>query len=112
MKAVFDLPVAAHRMRNPRGIRRQGADVVAPLTARFCADGPLALDDHEAHVEALWLSVASLDMRVGTDIHRHRFETLQHASRVIGDWIQFYNDQRPHQALEMKTPAEAFALAA
>ena len=24
-------------------------------------------------------------------IHRHRFETLQHASRVIGDWIQFYN---------------------
>ena len=23
--------------------------------------------------------------------HRHRFETLQHASRVIGDWIGFYN---------------------
>jgi putative transposase len=45
-------------------------------------------------------------------VHRHRFETLQHASRVIGDWIQFYNDKRPHQALGMKTPAEAFALAA
>jgi putative transposase len=44
--------------------------------------------------------------------HRHRFETLQHASRVIGDWISFYNTQRPHQALGMKTPAEAFALAA
>ncbi|MCK6377060.1 integrase core domain-containing protein [uncultured Zoogloea sp.] len=45
-------------------------------------------------------------------IHRHRFETLQHASRVIGDWVQFYNHQRPHQALEMTTPVEAFALAA
>lgn len=45
-------------------------------------------------------------------VHRHRFETLQHASRVIGDWIGFYNNQRPHQALGMKTPAEAFALAA
>jgi len=45
-------------------------------------------------------------------VHRHRFETLQHASRVISDWIQFYNHQRPHQALKMKTPAEAFALAA
>lgn len=45
-------------------------------------------------------------------IHRHRFETLQHASRAISDWIQFYNHQRPHQALEMKTPAEAFASAA
>lgn len=45
-------------------------------------------------------------------VHRHRFETLQHASRVIGDWIRFYNTRRPHQALGMKTPAEAFALAA
>ena len=44
--------------------------------------------------------------------HRHRFETLQHASRVIGDWIQFYNHKRPHQALKMQTPAAAFALAA
>lgn len=45
-------------------------------------------------------------------VHRHRFESLQHASRVIGDWIHFYNRRRPHQALGMKTPAEAFALAA
>ena len=44
-------------------------------------------------------------------VHRHRFETLQHASRVIGDWISFYNQKRPHQALGMKTPAEAYALA-
>jgi len=44
--------------------------------------------------------------------HRHRFESLQHASRTIGDWIGFYNNRRPHQALGMKTPAEAFALAA
>ncbi len=44
--------------------------------------------------------------------HRQRFETLQHASRVIGDWIQFYNQKRPHQALKMKTPAQAYAEAA
>jgi putative transposase len=24
-------------------------------------------------------------------VHRHRFENLQHASRVIGDWIGFCN---------------------
>ncbi|WP_429103345.1 integrase core domain-containing protein [Aeromonas veronii] len=41
--------------------------------------------------------------------HRQRFETLQHASRVIGDWIQFYNQRRPHQALKMKTPSQAYA---
>lgn len=44
--------------------------------------------------------------------HRHRFESLQHASRVIGDWISFYNNQRPHQSLAMKTPAMTYVLAA
>lgn len=39
-------------------------------------------------------------------------ETLQHASRVLGDWIHFYNRKRPPQALRMKIPAVAFALAA
>jgi putative transposase len=41
-------------------------------------------------------------------VYRRRFETLQHASRVIADWIQFYNHRRPNQALKMETPAEAF----
>ena len=45
-------------------------------------------------------------------VHRHRFETIQHANRVIAGWIQFYNNQRPHQALGMRTPAEQFKLAA
>ena len=30
-------------------------------------------------------------------VHRQRFECLVHASRAIGDWIQFYNHRRPHQ---------------
>lgn len=45
-------------------------------------------------------------------VHRHRFENLAHASRTIGDWIQFYNHKRPHQALAMCTPKAAFKLAA
>lgn len=45
-------------------------------------------------------------------VHRHRFESIQHATRVIADWISFYNNRRPHQALAMRTPAKAFRLAA
>ena len=46
-------------------------------------------------------------------VHRHQFETLQHASRVIADWIGLYNRRRPRLALSMKPPpAEASALAA
>jgi putative transposase len=47
-------------------------------------------------------------------VHRDRFEAQQHVSRVIGEWIRFYNTRRPHphQALGMKTPAMTYALAA
>ncbi|MFT3815883.1 MAG: integrase core domain-containing protein [Acidovorax sp.] len=45
-------------------------------------------------------------------VHRSRFESLQHASRLIVDWIPFYSHRRSHQDLSMRTPAEAFALAA
>ena len=45
-------------------------------------------------------------------VHRQRFDSIQHATRAIGDWIRFYNNHRPHQALAMRTPAEAFRLAA
>ncbi|WP_211159983.1 integrase core domain-containing protein [Aromatoleum aromaticum] len=43
--------------------------------------------------------------------HRHRFETLQHASRITGDWIASYSNRRPRRAVGMKTPAESRALA-
>jgi putative transposase len=29
-------------------------------------------------------------------VHRHPFETQQHPSRVIREWIRFYNTRRPH----------------
>ncbi|PTM75589.1 integrase core domain-containing protein [Cereibacter johrii] len=45
-------------------------------------------------------------------VHRQRFDSLQNAARAIGDWIAFYNHRRPHQALDMRTPADAFASAA
>lgn len=45
-------------------------------------------------------------------VHRQRFKSLAHATRAIGDWIQFYNHRRPHQALAMRMPNEAFKLAA
>lgn len=41
-------------------------------------------------------------------VHRQRFENLQHASRVISDWIGFYNQRRPHQALKMMSPQTAY----
>ncbi|WP_421780370.1 integrase core domain-containing protein [Falsirhodobacter deserti] len=38
--------------------------------------------------------------------------SIQHAARAIAGWVQFYYTRRPHQALAMQTPAEAFKAAA
>ena len=43
---------------------------------------------------------------------RNGWQQIEERDRAIGDWIGFYNHQRPHQALAMRTPAEAYALAA
>ena len=32
------------------------------------------------------------------------------AERVIGEWIDFYNTERPHSALDGQTPAEAYGI--
>jgi putative transposase len=43
-------------------------------------------------------------------VHRQRFETLQHVSQVLGDWIVFYNQKHPYQAMKMKTPNQVFEM--
>nr|WP_245615370.1 integrase core domain-containing protein [Curvibacter gracilis] len=41
------------------------------------------------------------------------YRSTKSAPKVqIADWISWYNHRRPHQALKMKTLAEAYALAA
>ena len=38
-------------------------------------------------------------------VWQHRFGSLEEARRVIGKWIEHYNDERPHSSLKYKTPA-------
>lgn len=45
-------------------------------------------------------------------VYHHRFENIRHAERIISNWIDFYNKERPHQSLGMKSPEESFRLAA
>ena len=45
-------------------------------------------------------------------IYLHRFESIKHAQIVLANWIRFYNEERPHQSLGMKTPSNSFKLVA
>ncbi len=42
------------------------------------------------------------------EVYLHSYETTKAARESIGAWIDFYNNRRPHQALDYKTPAEAY----
>ena len=39
-------------------------------------------------------------------VWQNRFENIEEARRVIGRWISWYNDERPHESLGYKSPVE------
>ena len=43
-------------------------------------------------------------------LHRPSFEALRHPSRSTSGLFGFYNPQRPHDAMDMQTPAEVYVL--
>jgi hypothetical protein len=53
-------------------------------------------------IERLWRSLKY------EAIYLHELTDGFKAERVIGEWIGFYNTERPHSALAGQTPAEAY----
>jgi transposase InsO family protein len=41
----------------------------------------------------------------------HLFASMSRAQAAVDEWVQFYNTQRPHQSLDMATPADRFGRA-
>ena len=60
-----------------------------------------ALDN--VFVERLWRSVKY------ENIYPHNYETPREAERGLADYFEFYNHERPHQALGYRTPAAAYS---
>jgi len=53
-------------------------------------------------VERLWCRVKY------ECVYLNAFESVAEAARKIKDYFWFYNNQRPHQSLNYKTPAEVY----
>jgi putative transposase len=51
-------------------------------------------------VERLWRSLKY------EEVYLNPYENIKHARESIAKWIDFYNNGRPHQALDYRTPAE------
>lgn len=54
-------------------------------------------------IERLWRSLKY------EAVYLHEMTDGFAAERIIGEWIAFYNTERPHSALDGATPAEAYA---
>lgn len=68
---------------------------------RISMDGKgRALDN--IFVERLWRSVKY------EDIYPKGYETLKEVRQGLKKYFQFYNEKRPHQGLEYRTPAEVY----
>jgi putative transposase len=53
-------------------------------------------------IERLWRSLKY------EEVFLKAYATVAEARRGIGGWLSFYNEERPHQALEYRTPREVF----
>ena len=53
-------------------------------------------------IERLWRSLKY------EAVYLHELTDGFKAERIIGEWIDFYNTERPHSALDGQTPAEAY----
>jgi len=68
---------------------------------RLSMDGKGAWRDN-VFVERVWRSVKY------EEVYLKAYESVGHARRSIGDYINLFNQRRPHSSLEDRTPDEAY----
>lgn len=80
---------------------QEWCDVLIQNNIEISMDGKGRWADN-IYIERFWRSI-KYEM-----IHLHSFETVEAARRAIGKYIEFYNNIRPHQALNYQTPNEVY----
>ncbi|CAM2156505.1 transposase [Paraburkholderia tropica] len=76
-------------------------DAVLNRGIKLSMDGKGAWRDN-VFVERVWRSVKY------EEVYLKAYESVSHARRSIGDYINLYNQRRPHSSLEDRTPDEAY----
>jgi putative transposase len=87
-----------------QGVQFTSADFLEALErrgVRVSMDGKGRFLDN-IFIERLWRSLKYEEVFIKA------YGAVAEARRGIGAWISFYNDERPHQALGYRTPAEVY----
>ena len=104
LKGAIDRFGAPKIMNTDQGSQFTGSAWITILTeAGVCIsmDGRGRFLDN-IFIERLWRSLKQ------EAVYLEEIQDGFHARRVIGNWMNFYNTERPHSSLEHKTPREAY----
>jgi len=91
-------------MNTDQGSQFTGSAWITTLTE---ADVKISMDGRGRYldnifIERLWRSLKQ------EAVYLHELQDGFQAKRVIKDWISFYNSERPHTALDKRSPDDAF----
>ncbi len=91
-------------MNTDQGSQYTGSDWIKTLTK---ADIKISMDGRGRYldnifIERLWRSLKQ------EAVYLHEIDNGFHAKRIIDDWMGFYNSERPHTALDKRTPDAAY----
>jgi len=87
-----------------QGAQFTSDDFIAVLDgagARISMDGKGRWRDN-VFVERLWRSLKP------EEVYLHAYDDVAAARRGIGDYFAFFNDERPHQALDYSVPSAVY----
>ena len=79
------------------------AELLTEQDIRISMDGKGRWADN-VYIERLWRSIKY------ESVYLHSFDTVDQARITLGNYINFYNDRRPHQALNYHSPNAIYSL--
>ena len=104
LQEALDRYGAPEIFNSDQGVQFTSADFLVELEGRgvrISMDGRGRYLDN-IFIERLWRSLKY------EEIFIKAYDSIAEARRGIGGWLTFYNDERPHQALNYRTPREVF----
>jgi len=99
--AKYGLPEIVNTDQGSQFTATEFTDAVLRRGIRLSMDGKGAWRDN-VFVERVWRSVKY------EEVYLKAYESVSHARRSIGDYLNLYNQKRPHSSLSDQTPDEAY----
>jgi len=99
--ARFGMPEIVNTDQGSQFTATDFTDAVLRRGIRLSMDGKGAWRDN-VFVEHVWRSVKY------EEVYLKAYESVSHARRSIGDYLNLYNQKRPHSSLSDQTPDEAY----